>query len=140
MRVKSVMMGAIGSLLASLILAITVGILIEEGAEPGVGSNVIAWTLGTAARAAGGALAAWRTVSAGRARLVIGAAALSGAVGYAVFLLLMVTLSLLAGLGGPSAGDFLGLIAWTAQGALGGLGVAVLLRSRIQAAGGSWSY
>ncbi|MGP4023818.1 hypothetical protein [Actinomadura sp. 3N407] len=98
--------------------------------------------MGTRNDRAGGYVAARMSVRTGSRGRVAGAGAIAGAVGYALFLTLMVMLAALGGNPGFSAGDVLGLPVWAAQGALGGGLAVVLHRKRItsQAQTSAWAY
>ncbi|SPT50400.1 MULTISPECIES: hypothetical protein [Actinomadura] len=140
--VKAVLAGVAATFLGTMLLIVVLGFAQEPETEPGPVLTGLSWLLGTVVRAGGGYVAARMSVRTGDRARVAGAGAIAGAVGYAVFLALMVTLAALGGDPGLSVGDALGLPVWTAQAALGGALAMALHRGRIaaEARTSSWAY
>lgn len=139
---KAILVGIGVTFLGTILLIAFFGFIQDPETEPGAAATAASWTLGTVVRAAGGYVAARMSLRTGSGARVAGAGAITGAVAYALFLALMVTLAVLGGNPGFSVGDVLGLAVWTAQAALGG-GLAVLLhRKRIAAKAqtSGWAY
>jgi hypothetical protein len=140
--VKAVLAGVAVAFLGTMLLIVVLGFAQEPETEPGPVLTGLSWILGTVVRAGGGYVAARMSVRTGNRGRVAGAGAIAGAVGYALFLSLMVTFAALGGEPGFSVGDALGLLVWTAQAALGGALAMALHRRRIaaEARTSSWAY
>ncbi|MFG2085541.1 hypothetical protein [Spirillospora sp. NPDC048824] len=128
--------------MGTLLLIVAFGLAQDPETEPGGAAEALSWTLGTIIRAVGGYVAARMSIRTGGRGRVAGAGAIAGAVGYVLFLSLMVMLAALGGNAAFSLGDVLGLPVWTAQAALGGGFAVVLHRKRItpKAHTSTWAY
>ncbi|MEU8801509.1 hypothetical protein [Spirillospora sp. NPDC048819] len=94
---KAILAGVVIAFLGKFLLIAFFGFMQDPETEPGAAATAFSWTLGTVVRAAGGYVAARMSVGSGRRSRVAGAGATAGAVGYALFLALMVTLAALGG-------------------------------------------
>ncbi|MEU8122754.1 hypothetical protein AB0C21_28925 [Spirillospora sp. NPDC049024] len=140
--VKAILVGVSIAFLATLVLIVLIAFAQDPESEPGPVLTALSWVLGAVVRACSGYVAARMSVRTGSRGLVVGAGAIAGAMGYALFLSLMATFAALGGHPGFSVGDVVGLPVWAAQAAVGGVLAVVLHRKRIatEAQNATWAY